>query len=125
MELPQAALIVSKNYIFERIVTTTVSTLSEPFVKQIVENYLRWHPTVRDRIRQGTLTLSELLGIISSLDEATRINIDRWVQEKAGKTVADLVTDAQMFEQKMPEGAEAVRTIVLHEINKIYKTVLA
>jgi len=121
MELPQAALIVSKNYVFERVVTSTISTLSEPSVKELVEKYLCWHPDIRDRIRQGTLTLSELLGIIQTLDEAIRKSIEKWVQEKAGKTVSDLVADAQMFEERMPEGAEAVRTVVLYKINQLYK----
>jgi len=120
MDYEHAAATVAKNYIFERIVNSTVSTLSEPMVKSLVMDYLRWHPVVWVKIQQGTMTLPELLGILDVLDDATRAKIDQWVKDKTNKSIADLIVDARNFEQRLPEGAEAVRVMVLHHINRVY-----
>lgn len=119
MDYSQAAAIVSRNYVYERIVNSTLSTLSEPAVKQMLSNYLRWNPAVKAKVEQGTLTLPELLGILNTLDPDTRARVDQWVREKTNKGIADMIVDAQNFEAKLPEGAEAVRIMVLHNIKAI------
>jgi len=119
MEYAQAAAIVSKNYVYERIVNSTLSTLSEPAIQSMLSNYLRWNPSVRAKVQQGTLTLPELLGILNALDPETKARVDQWIREKTNKGIADMIVDAQNFEARLPEGAEAVRTMVLHTIKTI------
>jgi len=120
MNILVAEAIVKGNYIYEQIARTAETLLLEPEVVNILTTYFTVHPEVRTQIRKSEVQLSGLLNIINSLPPDQIKQISLWVLQNTNDTLNALIESALNFEVRCPEGAEAIRTVLLSKINAKY-----